>query len=186
MVVPLADRIPVTPPAPWAMADPWCRLPTMTVNIDGDAPSCSTHALAGCSSSMPLAQITCPSCQATLNLCVGVALTPGGAADDESSIEPPSGDEIGGKGSKGGGVHITSKSAGKGGRAIPKTCGGRAPALALPVPPYAPPWAAAPPLGPPDRQRSRSRTRRQGRIRRRAWEQLFDVVSQSELTGDPR
>ena len=178
MVVPLADRIPVTPPAPWAMA-------AMTINIDGDGPPSNSIMMrvAGCSSSMPPAQITCPSCQATLNLCVGVALTPGGAADDESSSEPPSGNEIGGKGSKGGRVQPTSKS---GGRAIPKTCGGRAPALALPVPPYAPPWAAAPPLGPPDRQRSRSRTRRQGRIRRRAWEQLFDVVSQSELTGDPR
>ena len=177
MVVPFANRIPVTPPAPGAMA-------AMTINIDGDGPSCSTMMrVAGCSSSMPPAQITCPSCQATLNLCVGVALTPGGAADDESSSEPPSGDEIGGKGSKGGRVQTTSKS---GGRAIPKTCGGRAPALALPVPAYAPPWAAAPPLGPPDRQRSRSRTRRQGRIRRRAWEQLFDVVSQSQLQGDPR
>ena len=181
MVVLLADRIPVTPPAPWAMA-------AMTINIDGDGPPSNSIMMrvAGCSSSMPPAQITCPSCQATLNLCVGVALTPGGAADDESSSEPPSGNEIGGKGSKGGRVRITSKSGGKGGRAIPKTCGGRAPALALPVPAYAPLWAAAPPLGPPDRQRSRSRTRRQGRIRRRAWEQLFDVVSQSELTGDPR
>ena len=181
MVVPLADRIPVTPPAPWAMA-------AMTINIDGDGPPSNSIMMrvAGCSSSMPPAQITCPSCQATLNLCVGVALTPGGAADDESSSEPPSGNEIGGKGSKGGRVRITSKSGGKG-RAIPKTRGGGAPVLALPVLPYATPsWAAAPPP-PVDRQRSRSRrTRRQGCIRRRAWEQLFDVVSQSQLQGDPR
>ena len=96
MVVPLADRIPVTPPAPWAMA-------AMTINIDGDGPPSNSIMMrvAGCSSSMPPAQITCPSCQATLNLCVGVALTPGGAADDESSSEPPSGNEIGGKGQNG-------------------------------------------------------------------------------------
>ena len=165
MVVPFANRIPVTPP------------------LRRGASSSIMTRDAGCNSSMPPAQITCPSCQATLNLCVGVALTPGGAADDESSSEPPSGDEIGGKGSKGGRVQTTNKSGGKG-RAIPKTCGGRAPALALPVPPYAPPWAAAPPP-PTDRQRSSSRrTRCQRRIRRTASEQLFDVVSQSQLQGD--
>ena len=98
--------------------------------------------------------------------------------------EQPSDNEIG-KGGKGR-IQTTSKSGGKG-RAIPKTRGGGAPVLALPVLPYATPsWAAAPPP-PVDRQRSRSkRTRRQGRIRRRAWEQLFDVVSQSQLQGDPR
>ena len=43
MVVPFANRIPVTPPDPWAMA-------AMTINIDGDGPSCSTMMrVAGCS-----------------------------------------------------------------------------------------------------------------------------------------